>query len=72
MNTVTSDPGGLVGEPPEPSTTYSTGSLLHNIVRILAADNCAIVVTVANMGPAGSAVRDLLLAFGIEPGMGEP
>lgn len=70
MYTITSDPGGL-GEPPEPRTTYSTCLLLHNVLRILAADDCDIVIAVANVGPAVRAPRDLLLAFGIEPDMGE-
>jgi hypothetical protein len=46
--------------------------LIRNVLRILAADDCAIVTTTANEGPAGRAARDLLLAFGIEPVMGEP
>jgi hypothetical protein len=71
MDTITSDPGGL-GELPEPRTTYSTCMLLHNVLRILAADDCAIVTTTANVGPSVRAARDLLLALGIEPGMGEP
>jgi hypothetical protein len=46
--------------------------LLHNVPRILAADPCEVVISTANAGPAVRAARDVLLAFGIEPGMGEP
>jgi hypothetical protein len=46
--------------------------LLRNVLRILAADDCEIVITTANLGPAVRAVRDLLSAFSIEPEMGEP
>jgi hypothetical protein len=45
--------------------------LLHNVLAILAADDCAIVTTTANVVPAVRAARDLPPAFGIEPGMGE-
>jgi hypothetical protein len=41
--------------------------LLHNGLRILAADDCEIVITMANVDPAVRAARDLLRAFGIEP-----
>jgi hypothetical protein len=41
--------------------------LLHNVLRILA----AIVITSGNVNPAVRAARDLLLAFSIEPDMGE-
>jgi len=45
--------------------------LLHNVLRILADDDCEIVIDTADVGPAGRAARDLLPASGIEPGMGE-
>lgn len=59
-------------DPPEPRPSYSTYLLLHNILRLLAADDCEITITTDNVGPAVRAARDLLLAFGIEPDMGEP
>jgi len=71
MNTITSDPG-QPGGPAGPRPAYSTYLLLHNVLRILAADDCEIVITTANVGPAVRAARDLLVAFGIEPDMGEP
>jgi hypothetical protein len=57
---------------PEPRPSYSTYLLLHNVLRILAADDCEIVITTANVGPAVKAAKAMLLAFGIEPDMGEP
>jgi len=45
--------------------------LLHNVLRILPADNCEIVITTENVSPAVRVARDLLRAFGIEPDMGE-
>ena len=57
-------------DPPQPRPSYSTCRLLHNVLRILVADDCAIVITTANVGPAVRAVRDLLFAFSIEPEMG--
>jgi hypothetical protein len=45
--------------------------LLHNVLRILAAGDCEIVITTENVSPAVRAARDLLCAFGIEPDMGE-
>jgi hypothetical protein len=62
----------MPGEPPEPRPSYSTYLLLHNILRLPAADDCEIVITTENVGPAVKAARDLLRAFGIEPDMGEP
>ncbi len=59
-------------DPPQPRPSYSTCILLHNVLRILAADDWEIVITTANVGSAVRAVRDLLLAFGIEPDVGEP
>ena len=62
-------------DPPEPRSSYSTYLLLHNVLRILAADNCEIVVTTENAGRAVKATRDLLRTFGIEPrhgGNGDP
>jgi hypothetical protein len=59
-------------DPPQPRHSYSTCMLLHNVLRILAAGDCEIVITTANVGPTVMAARDLLLAFGIEPDMGEP
>ena len=44
--------------------------LLHNVLRILAAGNCEIVITTENVGLAVRAAGDLLRAFGIEPGHG--
>jgi len=58
-------------DPPQPRPSYSTCMLLHNVLRILAVDDCAIIITTANVSPAARAPRDLLLAFGIEPDMGE-
>jgi len=69
MNTITSDPE-VPGEPPRPRPSYSAYLLLHNILRLLAADDCEIVVTAENVGSAVKAARDLLRAFGIEPDMG--
>jgi hypothetical protein len=55
-------------DPPEPRSSYSTYLLLHNILRLLAANDCEIVITAAeNVGLAVRAARDLLRAFGIEP-----
>ena len=71
MNTITSDPGPP-GGPSEPRPSYSTCFLLHNILRPLAADDCEIVITTENAGPAVKAARALLRAFGIEPDIGEP
>ncbi len=71
MNTITSDPG-QPGEPPGLRPAYSAYLLLHNVLRILAADDCEIVITTVNVGPAVRAARDLLLAFSIEPDMGKP
>jgi hypothetical protein len=68
MNMIVND-SGVPGEPPRSRLAYS---LLHNILRLFAAGNCEIVLTMANVGPAVRAARDLLLAFGIEPDMGEP
>ena len=59
-------------DPPQPRPSYSTCILLHNVLRILAADDWEIVITTANVGSAVRAARDLLLAFGIEPDVGEP
>jgi hypothetical protein len=59
-------------DPPEPRPSYSTCLLLHNVLRILAADNCEITITTENVGPAVRAAKAMLLAFGIEPDMGEP
>jgi hypothetical protein len=71
MNTTSSDPRGL-GEPPQPRTTYSTCMLLHNVLKILAADEYKIVITGENAGQAVKRAKALLRAFGIEPDMGEP
>jgi hypothetical protein len=62
----------MPGEPPEPRPSCGTYLLLHNILLLLAADGCEIVITTENVGPAVKAARDLLRAFGIEPDMGEP
>ena len=59
MNTITSDLG-QPGDPPAPRPTYSVYLLLHNILRLLAADDCEIVITTDNVGPAVRAARDLL------------
>ena len=58
-------------DPPQPRPSYSTCMLLHNVLRILAAGDCEIVITTENVSPAVWAARDLLCAFGIEPDMGE-
>jgi hypothetical protein len=55
---------GELPEPSEPRLTYSTYLLLHNVLRILAADKCEIVITAGNVGPALQAAWDLP-AFGI-------
>ena len=47
MNTIIGDPG-LPGVPSEPRPSYSTYLLLHNVLRLLAADGCEIVVTTEN------------------------
>jgi hypothetical protein len=59
-------------DPAEPRPSYSTYLLLHNVLRLLAADDCEIVITTGNVGPTVKAARDLLWAFGIEPDIGEP
>jgi hypothetical protein len=59
-------------DPPEPRPSYSTYLLLHNTLRPLAADDCEIVTTTENVGPAVTAAHDQLRAFGLEPDMGEP
>jgi hypothetical protein len=69
MNTITSDPG-LPRRRSEPRPSYSIHFLLHNILRPLAADDCEIVITAENAGAAVKAARDMLRAFGIEPGHG--
>jgi hypothetical protein len=71
MNTITSDPG-QPGEPPGLRPAYSAHVLLHNVLRILAAHDCKVVITKANVGPAVRAARDLLPAFSIEPDIGAP
>jgi len=68
MTTIKPDAGGS----PEPKPSQSPYLLLHNVPRILAADDCEIVITTDNVGQAVRAARDLLLAFDIEPDMGEP
>ena len=45
--------------------------LLHDVLRILAAGDCEIVIATENMGPSVRAARDMLRAFGVEPDMGE-
>jgi hypothetical protein len=42
--------------------------LLHNALRILAAEGCRIAVTAGTMGAAVQAAESLLAAFGIESG----
>jgi hypothetical protein len=56
---------------PQPRPSYSICMPLHNVLTILAADNCEIVITTENVGLAVRAAGDLLRAFGIEPGLGE-
>jgi len=68
MTTITPDAGGS----PESKSSYSPYLLLHNVLRILAADDCEITITTENVGPAVRAAKAMLLAFGIEPDMGEP
>jgi hypothetical protein len=58
-------------DPPQPRPSYSTRMLLHNVLRILVADDCEIVITAANAAPAVRVARDPLLAFGVERDMGE-
>ena len=62
---------GAPTDPLKPRPSHSIYVLLHNILRLLAADDCEIVLT-ENVGSAVKALRDLLRAFGIEPGMGSP
>jgi len=72
MNTITGDPG-QPGEPPSPRSTYSPYLLVHNVMRILAADGCEkISVTPENSRQAVQAASDLLLALGVTPGREEP
>jgi hypothetical protein len=58
-------------DPPQLRPSYNKCMLLHNVLKILAADDCEIAITAANVGTAVRAARDLLRAFGIEPDMGE-
>jgi hypothetical protein len=46
--------------------------LLHNVLRILAADEYKIVIAGKNAGQAVKRAKALLRAFGIESDMGEP
>ena len=64
----------LTAEPVAPRNTSraTLPYLLHDILRLLAADDCEIVITTENAGPAVKAARDLLRAFGIEPDMEDP
>ena len=58
---------------PRPRPSYSICMLLHNVRRILAPTTArSSLIATANAGPAVRAARNLLLAFGIEPDIGEP
>ncbi len=58
--------------------THETGSyspylLVHNVMRVLAADGCGpVAVTAENSGPAVQAATDLLRALGVTPDREEP
>jgi len=47
---------------------YPVTLLLHNILRILAADGCQIAITTETMDAAVKAAESLFAAFGIESG----
>jgi hypothetical protein len=57
-------------DPPQPRPSYTTYLLLHNSLRLLAADDCEIVITTENVSPSVKAAGDLLCTFGIESGHG--
>jgi hypothetical protein len=59
-------------DPPEPRPFYCTYMLLHNVLRILAAESCGVVTTTENTCPTVRAAGDRLRTFGIESDMGEP
>ena len=44
--------------------------LLHNVLRILAAGDCEIVITTDNVGPFVKAAKEMLRAFGVQPNPG--
>jgi hypothetical protein len=67
MNTIIGDPE-VPGEPPSPRSIYSPYLLVHNVMRILAADGCEeISVAAENSRRAVEAGSDLLRAFGVTP-----
>ena len=71
MNTITNDPGLPGGplshaRPTAPTCCFTTSCARSRLTT------CEIVITAENAGPAVKAARDLLRAFGIEPGHGEP
>ena len=53
---------------PESRRSYPVSLLLHNIMRVLAADGCRVTVTGDGMDAAVKAGETLLTAFGIEAG----
>ena len=66
MTTLAPDAGGS----PESEPSYL---LLHHTLKLLEAEGCrGVTVTADNVGPAVRAAKAMLLAFGIEPDMGEP
>jgi hypothetical protein len=58
-------------DPPESHPSCSTCMLLHNVLRILAAGDCEIVIATDNVGPFVNAAKDMLHAFGVQPNPGE-
>lgn len=58
---------------PDESQSYSPYLLVHNVMRILAADGCEkISVTAENSRQAVKAASDLLRALGVTPDREEP
>ena len=63
----------MPAEPPEPRPTYSPYLLVHNVMRVLAADGCTpISITAENGRQPVKADADLLHALGVNPDRGEP
>jgi hypothetical protein len=58
-------------DPPQPRPSYSINMLPHNVLRILAAGDCEIVIATDNVGPFVKAAKDMLHAFGVQPNPGE-
>jgi hypothetical protein len=67
MTTVAAD----TGDSPEPQPSYSLYLLLHHTLKLLGAEGCkGVDVTSDNVGPLVKAAKDMLSAFGIQPGLG--